>query len=103
MIALNPFAFRLERHDCRFYEIKTKPVYKNGEYSTYKYADRYFVTCRGNIIVTETTNIPKDLIEHLVACKVPVDYSKHHYRRILDAYSDGLSYAAKVNFEVING
>lgn len=102
MVALNPFAFQLERHDGRFYNIDTKPVYKNGEYSTYRYAERYYVTCRGNIIVTETTGIPKDLIEHLVAGTAPEDYTRHHYHRILEAYSDGLSYAKMVGFEVVS-
>lgn len=29
---LNPFVFKLERKEHRFYEIDTKPVYVNGEY-----------------------------------------------------------------------
>lgn len=100
MKALNPFAFILERRESRFYELKTEPVYRNGEYATYRYADRYYVTCRGNIIVTETVGIPKDLIEALVADKEPEDYSKHHYRRILEAYQQGLAFAHEVGFEV---
>ena len=97
---LNPFAFSLERREDRFYEIKTKPVYKNGEYQVFKYADKWFVTCRKNLIVTETTGIPKDLIEALVAGKEPADYSKYRYRRMLDAYQDALRCAQSVGFKV---
>lgn len=97
---LNPFAFILERRESRFYELKTKPVYENGEYKVFKYADRYFVTCRKNMIVSETTGIPKDLIEALVAGKEPKDYSKHHYRRMQEAYQDALQYAKSVGFNV---
>lgn len=97
---LNPFAFILERREYRFYEIKTKPVYKNGEYHVFKYADKWFVTCRKNLIVTETTGIPKDLIEALVAGKVPADYLKHRYYRALEAYQDALLYAQNVGFKV---
>lgn len=97
---LNPFAFILERRESRFYELKTKPVYENGEYKAFKYADRYFVTCRKNLIVSETTGIPKALIEALVAGKEPEDYTKHHYRRMQEAYQDALQYAKSVGFKV---
>ena len=97
---LNPFAFSLDRRESRFYELKTKPVYENGEYKVFRYADRWFVTCRKNLIVTETTGIPKDLIEALVAGKEPADYSKHRYYRALEAYQDALLYAQNVGFKV---
>lgn len=98
--ALNPFAFRLDRREDRIYEIKTKPVYKNGDYQVFKYADKWYVTCRKNLIVTETTGIPKGLIEALVAGKEPADYSKHRYYRALEAYQDALLYAQNVGFKV---
>ncbi len=97
---LNPFAFILERRESRFYELKTKPVYENGEYKVFRYADRYFVTCRKNLIVSETTGIPKGLIEALVAGKEPEDYTKHYYRRMQEAYQDALQYAKSVGFKV---
>lgn len=102
---LNPFAFMLERREDRFYEIKTKPVYKNGEYQVFKYPEsgrdhKWFVTCRKNLIVTETTGIPKNLIEALVAGKEPADYSKYHYRRMLDNYQYALRCAQNVGFKV---
>ena len=97
---LNPFAFRLERREARFYEIKTKPVYKNVDYQVFKYADKWYITCRKNLIVTETTGIPKDLIEALVSGKEPADYSKYRYRRALEAYQDALLYAQNVGFKI---
>lgn len=105
MIALNPAAFRLER-DFRksgynkFYDIKTNPVYKIGEFSVYKYANRYYVTCRNNIIVLESTGIPNDLIKHLIAGTVPEDYSKYTLRCMLKNYEDGIYFAHEVGFEV---
>ncbi len=101
MIALNPYAFMLEKKENRFFDLKTKAVYKNGPYACYKYADRYYVTCRGNIIITETTGIPKELIKCLVSDKEPEDYSRYHYRRMVDAYEKGLDYAKQVDFAVI--
>ena len=97
---LNPFAFMLERRENRFYEIKTKPVHKNGDYQVFKYAEKWYVTCWQNLIVTETTGIPIDLIEALVAGKEPADYSKHHYHRALEAYHYALLYAQNVGFKV---
>lgn len=98
--ALNPFAFYLERKNERFYEIDTKPVYKNGEYKTYRYFNKWYVTCRNNIIVTETSAIPKKLIDSLVAGERPSDNSKYHYDRMLKEYDNGLEYAKLVGFEV---
>lgn len=100
MRLLNPFAFKLERKERRFYDVSTKPVYKNGEYSTYRYDGKWFVTCRNNIIVTETTGIPQKLIDALMAGERPSDYSKHHYDRILRDYDYGLECAKQVGFEV---
>lgn len=97
---LNPFAFKLERKEHRFYEIDTKPVYVNGEYRTFRYDNKWYVTCRGNIIVTETTGVPVDLIEHLVAGVEPEDYSKWHYRRILENWPYALQCAKRVGFTV---
>jgi hypothetical protein len=100
MKLLNPFAFYLERKEKRFYEVNTKPVYKNGEYTTFRFDGKWFVTCRNNIIVTETTGIPQKLIDALVAGERPSDYSKHHYDRMLREYDNGLKYAKMVGFEV---
>lgn len=100
MKLLNPFAFYLERKERRFYEVGTKPVYVNGPYATYRFDNKWFVTCRGNIIVTETTGIPKDLIDALVEGKRPTDYSRFHYDRMLREYDYGLKCAKAVGFEV---
>lgn len=103
MKLLNPFAFYLERKERRFYEVGTKPVYQNGEYKTYNFSSgthKWFITCRGNIIVTETTGIPKDLIDALVEGKRPTDYSRFHYDRMLREYDYGLKCAEAVGFEV---
>ena len=100
MKVLNPFAFKLERKNERFYEVNTKPVYKNGDYKTFRYDNKWYVTCRKNIIVTETQSIPQKLIDALVAEERPSDYSKHHYDRTLEAYEYGLECAKKVGFKV---
>lgn len=97
---LNPFAFKLERKERRFYEVEDKPVYENGEYKTYRFDNKWYVTCRGNLIVTETTGIPKDLIDHLVRGVEPENYSKHHYRRILEDYEYAKECAKQVGFDV---
>jgi len=105
MKILNPFAFKLERREKRFCEIDAKPIYQNGEYKTYNFSSgthKWFITCRGNIIVTETTAVPKKLIEALVNEQEPADsVTKHHYQRTLELWPYALECARQVNFEVI--
>lgn len=98
---LNPFAFWLERKERRFREIEDKPVYVNGEYRSYKVDKDYYVTCRRNLIVTETTGIPRFLIDRLVEGREPEDYRKHHYLRMLEAYDYAVECAGKVGFKII--
>ena len=102
MLALNPYAFKLERKDSRIYDIKTKPAYEYGPYKSYKYADRYYCTCRGNIIITETTGIPKALIEALVKDKEPSDNLKYAFRKCKGIYPYALDCARLIGFEVLD-
>lgn len=97
---LNPFAFILQRKERRFYEVEDKPVYKNGEYKTYRLDNKWYVTCRGNLIVTETLGIPKGLIEALVSGVEPNDYRRNHYHRALDYYEYAKDFAKQVGFDV---
>ena len=98
---LNPFAFILERKEKRLYDVNTKPVYENGEYKTYRFDGKWFVTCRGNIIVTETISIPTTLIEHLVKGEEPTDsVTNHHYHRCLDIWPYALKCADMIGFTI---
>ena len=103
MEALNPYAFKLDRKESRIYDIKSEPSYENGPYKSYKYADRYYCTCRGNIIVMETTGIPKNLIEALVKDEEPKDYTRHHFHRVKDIYLYALECAKQIGFDVVEG
>lgn len=103
MLALNPYAFKLDRKESRIYDIKSESSYENGPYKSYKYADRYYCTCRGNIIVMETTGIPKNLIEALVKDEEPKDYTRHHFHRVKDIYLYALECAKQIGFDVVEG
>lgn len=102
---LNPFAFKTERREHRFYEIDKKPVFELGEYKTYNYSSsthKWFITCRGNIIVTETTAVPKALIEALVSGVEPEDRQvKNHYLRTVELWPYAVQCAKSVGFDII--
>ena len=105
MRILNPTAFKLGRPEHRFYEVTKNPIFEIGEYMTYNYSSgthKWFITCRGNIIVTETTAVPKKLIEALAKGEEPETYMlKYHYRRILEAWPYAVQCAKSVGFNII--
>lgn len=101
MLFLNPYAFKLDRKDSRIYEIKSKPSYENGPYKSYKYLGRYYCTCRGNIILMETTSIPTAMIGALVRDEEPTDHTRFRFRKIKELYTYALECAKKVGFSVV--
>jgi len=101
MKCLNPFAFMLDRKDNRFCDIDTVPVYVNGDYATYRLSGNHYVTCKGNIVVHETTGIPKRMVDSLAEGNEPKDYSKFRYRRIVnEVIPYALEAAKKIGFEI---
>ena len=103
MLALNPYAFKLERKDSRIYDIKTRPSYEKGPYKSYKYANRYYCTCRGNIILMETSDIPVEMIDALIKDKEPRDYTRYRFRNIKEIYKYALECAKAIGFNVMEG
>jgi len=98
MKVLNPFSVRLEKQNP-FYEITGDPLYKNGHFSVYKYAD-WFVYLYKNIIISERTGFNKDLVDRYANNDEPKDYSKFNFRRSLDALKDGKKFARKIGFKI---
>ena len=99
MKALNPYAVRLERQNP-FYEITGKPLYKNGNFSVYKYAKDWFVYLYKNIIISERTGFNKDLVDRYANNEEPTDYSKYTFRRSLEALKDGKKFARELGFKI---
>ena len=98
MKALNPFSVELERKNP-FYEIEGKPLYRNGNFSVYKF-NSWYVYLYKNIIITERTGLSKDLVDRFANNDEPADYSKHSFRRALEAINRGKRYARKLSFKV---
>ena len=105
ILVLNPFSCKLGKTGAdRYYNLTDKKcVYQNGIYKTFKFGNEWFVTCRKNIIVTETTGIPKELIDALVAARCPKEQNKRfRYLAIEEAYFVGRRFAKEENFKVKN-
>lgn len=101
MKALNPYAVALKRENP-FYEIEGKPIYKNGDFSVYKYGNvhKWFVYLYKNIIITERTAASKELVDRFANNDEPILYSKYSFRRAMEALEDGKEYAKKIGFEI---
>lgn len=102
MKALNPYAFKLDRREYWIYDIQTKPSYEKGVYKSYKYGNRYYCTCRGNIILMETSSIPVDMIDALIKDEEPQDHTKYRFRKLKDIYPYALECAKQIGFEVVD-
>lgn len=106
---LNPFAYRLKgnkakggRYNVIYETIGKHPVYRNGDYSVWK-AVSYYDTCWKNIIITQTTGAPKELVDAMATGVPPTDsVSFHHYNRMREALNDGKQFAKEIDFEIIN-
>lgn len=101
MKALNPFSVSLEKQNP-FYEIEGRPIYKNGDFSVYKYGNvhNWFVYLWKNIIITERTGASKELVDRFANNDEPTDYSKFLFRRSLEAIKNGKKYAKKLGFKI---
>lgn len=98
MKALNPYSVELEKNP--FYEISGEPLYKNGNYSVYKYGKDWFVYLYKNIIITERTGFSKELVDRFVNNDEPKDYSVYNFRRALDALKKGKKFARELGFKI---
>lgn len=104
----NTFAYRLNGNKAKgkynvIYEtIGNHPVYRNGDYSVWKVGNHHD-TCWKNIIISQTTGAPKELVDALVDGVPPTDEaSTYHYNRMREALSHGRHYATEMGFEITN-
>lgn len=103
---LNPFSYRLngnkEKGDYNVIEETTgnHPVYRNGDYTIWKVAERSYNTCWKNIIITQTVGAPKELVNALATGVPPADSSLFHYNRMREAINDGKQYAKEIGFVI---
>lgn len=100
MKVLNPFAFILGQGEKRFKEIYSKPCHQNGEYKVFRIDGSHYVTCRKNIIVTESTTPPVVLIQRLVNGRKSENDVLNLYDQMLENYGKGLRFSKEVGFEV---
>lgn len=105
ILVLNPFSCKLGKTGAdRYYNLTDKKcVYQNGEYKVFKFCKDWFVSCYKNIIVTETTGCPKDLIDACATAECPTDkHLQYRYVNVFEAALDGRRFAKEENFEVKN-
>lgn len=105
ILVLNPFSCKLGKKGTdRYYNLTDKKcVYQNGVYKVFEYSKDWFVSCRKNIVVTETTGIPEKLIDALAAARCPKEQNERfRYLDVEEAYHFGRKYAKEENFKIKN-
>ena len=104
---INPFAVSLNKnHGKNAYheleEVTGKPVYRRGDYTIWKQAKKFYDTCYKNIIISQTTDAPKDLADALYEGRDIEGYERHRLQRMKKTITDGMAYANENNIKVIN-
>lgn len=59
----NPFNFLLKKQATQ--KIDSKPVYTNGEFAVYKYAENHFIYTFKNVVIAERGYLIKEMIDDL--------------------------------------
>ena len=102
MKLLNPFSVELRKEP--FMEIKSNPIYSNGEYHIYKYVDKHYLHAYKNIIIAERSGIDKELLNNLATNTMPAFETTAYfgYNRAKLAIEQGLEASKKLDFKIIN-
>jgi hypothetical protein len=97
---LNPFSVSLQKNP--FMEMRSEPIYTNGDYKIYKHYDRHFVYTFKNIVISERGGINKEMVNNLASNTRPNDEVKLYfeYDRAKAAMLEGIQAAKELNFEV---
>ena len=106
---LNPFTYRLNGNKAKggqynvIYEtIGNRPVYRNGDYTIWKTSE-YYETCWKNIVITQTTGAPRELVDALVSGVAPkLIASFYHYNRMREYTEHGKRIAKEIGFDITN-
>ena len=96
---INPFSVSLEKYP--FMQVN-KLIYKRGDYSIYKYADKHFVHTFKNIVIGERVAANKELINNLLNDIKPTGEGVlyYDYERSKSAILEGIKAAKKLNFKI---
>jgi len=83
-------------------EMRTEPVYQNGDFKIYKYLDRYFVHTFKNIVIGERCGANKEMIDSLASDIKPTEPAKTYleYERAKRAIIEGQQAAKELNFKI---
>jgi hypothetical protein len=97
---LNPFSVSLKKFP--FMEMRSEPIYTNGDFKIYKYYDHHFVYTFKNIVIGERGGINKEIINNLATDTKPEGEAKQYfeYDRAKAAIIEGLEAAKGLNFQV---
>jgi hypothetical protein len=104
---LSPFAYNLNGQKQHgeykvVYEQTGRQIYHNGDYTIWKTSE-YYETCWKNIVITQTTGAPRELVDALVSGVAPkIGASFYHYNRMREAINDGKRYAKEIGFDITN-
>ena len=96
---LNPFSVSLKQNP--FMEVDNL-IYKNGDYSIYKYTNHHYVHTFKNIVICERGAANKELINNLLNDIKPTGEAAlfHDYERPKGAILDGMEAAKLLNFKI---
>lgn len=101
-ILLNPFSVQLSKHP--FMDIKSKPMYIDGNFKIYKYYDRHYIHTYKNIVVTELGAPNREILTQLKNKVAPIDSPENSdlfsYNRCVEAMELGIKEAKKLNFTI---
>lgn len=97
---LNPFSVSLKKPP--FMEMRSEPVYTNGDYKIYHYGCNHFVYAFKNIVISERGGKNIELLNNLANNVKPTGEAAlyHEYERPKQAIRDGLKAAQKLNFTI---
>lgn len=105
IMVLNPFSYDLgKRGTDILYNITGKRcLYVSMNVKAFKMSDKHYITCMDNIVIAETTGIPRGLIDAVSFRFRPKGYVDGcRYDRMLEAYDNGCKIADENYFEVKN-
>ena len=104
---LSPFAYNLNGNKQHgeykvVYEQTGRQIYRNCEYTIWKTSE-YYETCWKNIVITQTTGAPRELVDALVSGVAPkLIASFYHYNRMREYTEHGKRIAKEIGFEITN-
>ena len=97
---INPFSINLKKHP--FLEVRTEPIFENGDFKIYRYCENHFLHTFKNIVIAERCAPNKTIFTNIKGDTMPTDEADiyHQLERPRQAITEGTEAAKKLKFEV---